>query len=355
MVKASLQTIFYQLTRPDVWLPLSILYLLLGCTVMVNAQSQPIVEEKNKSAEEMEADKLNGDVVRLFREQKYQEALPLAKRALELREQKLGAEHQMTMVSMKNLASVYAYLDKHKEAIELYQRLLKIQEKVFGPNDPKLDDTISKLGWERMTAGSNGAAESLFKRHLQIWEKAFGPDHPNTVPGLNDLALYYQRTGSIDQALSFYRRMIAIDATRPDQEGAVQAERLVKSATLLRMTNKKAEADEYEQQAQKIYAARTTPSKTIHASDDVLQGAAILRVLPEYPSTAKQARVRGTVRVSVEIDKTGIPVKATAIDGPAELKKAAEEAARKWRFKLTELAGSPVKVIGVLTFNFTLE
>lgn len=355
MVKASLQTIFYQLTRPDVWLPLSILYLLLGCTVMVNAQSQPIVEEKNKSAEEMEADKLNGDVVRLFREQKYQAALPLAKRALELREQKLGAEHQATMVAMINLASVYSYLDKHKDAIELYQRLLKIQEKVFGLNDPKIADTISKLGWERIAAGSDGAAESLFKRHLQIREKAFGPDHPNTIPGLNDLALYYQRTGFIDQAISYYRRIIAIDATKPDQQGTVQAERLVKSAALLRMKNKNTEADEYEQQARKIYAARTPYPKTINASGGVLQGTAILKVQPEYPSAAKQSRVQGSVRVSVEIDEAGIPVKATAIDGPVELKKVSEEAAKKWRFKPTELAGSPVKVIGVLTFNFTLQ
>ena len=355
MVKTPMQTIFCRLTRPDFWLPLFILCLFLSFAAAVNAQSQPTVEEKSKSAEELEADKLNSEVVRLFRAQKYQEALPLAKRALELREQKLGVEHQATMVAMINLASVYSYLDKHKDAIELYQRLLKTQEKLFGLDDPKLCETISKLGWERIASGNDGAAEPLFKRHLQIREKAFGPDHPNTIPALNDLTLLSQRNGNIDQAIALYRRMIAIDEKNANQQSPTQAERLVKSAALLRMKNKNTEADEYEERARKIYAARAPSPKTINASGGVLQGTAILKVQPVYPNAAKQSRVQGSVRVSVVIDEAGIPVQATAIDGPNELRKGSEEAARKWRFKPTELEGTPVKVQGILTFNFTLQ
>jgi hypothetical protein len=34
------------------------------------------------------------------------------------------------------------------------------------------------------------------------------------------------------------------------------------------------------------------------------------------------------------------------------LRDAAVEAARAWKFELTELSGVPVRVIGTLTFNF---
>lgn len=315
-----------------------------------------MVVAQTKSAEEAEADKLNADVVRLSREYKYLEALPLAKRALELREKILGAEATATHVAMKNLATVYSYLDKHKEAGELYQRLLKIQEKLWGAEDAKLCDTLSKLGWERVANRNESGGEALFKRQVQILEKAFGADAPQTLPGLSDLASYYQRSGAIDQALPLYRRMIAIQEQHPAaMTEASKAERLVKYAVLLRLRNKMAEADEMEARARKLYASRKLEVQPQKVSGGVLQGTAIMKVQPDYPPEAKRARVQGTVQVAAVIDEVGIVVSATPISGPKELHKVCEEAAKKWRFKPTELEGKPVKVQGILTFNFTLQ
>lgn len=47
-------------------------------------------------------------------------------------------------------------------------------------------------------------------------------------------------------------------------------------------------------------------------------------------------------------------IETNVISGHLLLRDAAVEAARQWQFRPTELQGKPVKVRGVLTFNFTL-
>jgi len=68
----------------------------------------------------------------------------------------------------------------------------------------------------------------------------------------------------------------------------------------------------------------------------------------------QSARTTGAVVVEVTVDEAGKVIAVQAISGPAELRKASEQAARGWTFHPTLLSGMPVKVIGTLTFNFNL-
>jgi protein TonB len=99
----------------------------------------------------------------------------------------------------------------------------------------------------------------------------------------------------------------------------------------------------------------TAPPKKITVSGGVLQGSAINRVQPPYPPIAKAARAAGAVQVQVTIGEDGRVIEASVVSGHPLLRDAALQAARQWRFKPTELSGVPVKVQGVLTFNFTLQ
>jgi protein TonB len=60
------------------------------------------------------------------------------------------------------------------------------------------------------------------------------------------------------------------------------------------------------------------------------------------------------VVVEVTVDEQGNVMSARAISGHPLLKEAAVAAARGWRFTPTLLTGTPVKVIGTITFNFNL-
>jgi periplasmic protein TonB len=89
-------------------------------------------------------------------------------------------------------------------------------------------------------------------------------------------------------------------------------------------------------------------------SKGVITGQATALPQPAYPAMAKQIRLQGKVSVQVLIDEQGRVISATAIDGHPMLAPAAQKAALQARFKPTLLSGQPVKVSGVITYDFKL-
>jgi protein TonB len=87
----------------------------------------------------------------------------------------------------------------------------------------------------------------------------------------------------------------------------------------------------------------------------VLTGKAIVKKSPDYPPMAKQIRLAGSVTVEIMISPDGRVESARALNGHPLLMQASVAAAREWRFQPTMLNGVPVRVTGVITFNFTLN
>ncbi len=87
-------------------------------------------------------------------------------------------------------------------------------------------------------------------------------------------------------------------------------------------------------------------------SGGVLNGKAISLPVPEYPAIAKQAKASGAVAVQVVIDENGSVISARAVSGHPLLQAAAVAAARQAKFSPTVLMGEPVKVSGVIIYNF---
>jgi protein TonB len=76
---------------------------------------------------------------------------------------------------------------------------------------------------------------------------------------------------------------------------------------------------------------------------------------PPYPPLAKQIRLGGAVTVQILVDEQGKVVSAQAMSGHPTLIGAAREAAMRARFTPTVLNGVPVKVQGVITYNFVMQ
>jgi TonB family protein len=91
------------------------------------------------------------------------------------------------------------------------------------------------------------------------------------------------------------------------------------------------------------------------ATGGVLNGRAISKPPPRYPPEAKQSRAQGTVVVRVVVDEKGDVSSAVAVSGHPTLQPAGVEAARKAKFEPTTMCGKPVKVSGVITYNFVLR
>ncbi len=92
------------------------------------------------------------------------------------------------------------------------------------------------------------------------------------------------------------------------------------------------------------------PPKTI--SGGVLNGKATHLAKPAYPPAARAVRAGGPVVVRVIINEEGKIYSAEALTGHPLLRHASEAAACETSFTPTLLMGKPVKVMGVITYNY---
>ena len=101
--------------------------------------------------------------------------------------------------------------------------------------------------------------------------------------------------------------------------------------------------------------ASKQPETPKQISGGVLNGKAAYLPKPNYPAEAKAAGAAGAVTVQVVIDEEGNVAAANAVSGHPLLREAAVEAAHSARFSPTTLNGQPVKVSGVITYNFVTD
>lgn len=97
------------------------------------------------------------------------------------------------------------------------------------------------------------------------------------------------------------------------------------------------------------------PKKITTISKGVINGTATNLPKPIYPPAAKQVRASGAVHVQVLIDEKGSVVSAAAVSGHALLRAAAVQAAKSAKFTPTQLSNQPVKVTGVIVYNFVAQ
>jgi TonB family protein len=110
---------------------------------------------------------------------------------------------------------------------------------------------------------------------------------------------------------------------------------------------------EKEERREEEAAIERVPGSPI--SGGVLNGKATILPQPVYPVIARQAHASGPVIVQITIDETGNVMAAHAVSGHPLLQAAAVTAARQASFTTTRLNGEPVKVAGVLVYNFVAQ
>lgn len=83
-----------------------------------------------------------------------------------------------------------------------------------------------------------------------------------------------------------------------------------------------------------------------------MNGTAISLPQPVYPAAARAVHASGQVTVQVTVGTAGFVESATAASGHPLLRAASVAAAREARFAPRLLGGKPVKVSGVITYDF---
>ncbi len=98
--------------------------------------------------------------------------------------------------------------------------------------------------------------------------------------------------------------------------------------------------------------ATKSPTTKKSISGGVLNGKAVTLVKPSYPAAANTAGVGGAVIVQVTVDENGDVISAKAVSGDPLLHQECERVARASKFEPTTLEGQPVRITGVVVYNF---
>ena len=87
----------------------------------------------------------------------------------------------------------------------------------------------------------------------------------------------------------------------------------------------------------------------------MMEGNLILRVQPDYPTIARQARVQGQVVLRAMISREGTIENLQVLSGHPMLVRAAVNAVQQWRYRPYVLNGEPIEVETEVKVNFVLS
>jgi TonB family protein len=104
-----------------------------------------------------------------------------------------------------------------------------------------------------------------------------------------------------------------------------------------------------------VSQATPRPAPRAPISGGVMNGKATSLPQPLYPPIARAAHASGQVNVQVLVDESGNVLTASAVSGHPLLKQSAVQAARQAKFRPTLLSGQPVKVTGIIVYNFVAQ
>ena len=112
---------------------------------------------------EREATKLYERAWKLHDQGKYAEAIPMAERALAIRERVHNKDHPDTLVSVNSLGVLYANEGRYGEAEPLFKRALEARERTLGKDHPDTLTSVNNLGVLYVDQGRYGEAEPLLQ------------------------------------------------------------------------------------------------------------------------------------------------------------------------------------------------
>jgi protein TonB len=99
------------------------------------------------------------------------------------------------------------------------------------------------------------------------------------------------------------------------------------------------------------------PPPAVHRSPPsrMMEGNLTLRIQPDYPLIARQARVQGQVVLRAMISREGTIENLQVLSGSPMLVRAAVDAVRQWRYRPYMLNGEPIEVETEVRVNFVLS
>jgi tetratricopeptide (TPR) repeat protein len=115
----------------------------VGLMLLFGVSVVPVVSAQEGPLEEAKA--LDHYLLRLYQQGRFNDPIPLAQRALAIREEVMGPEHPDTATTLNNLAELYRETGTYAQGEALHQRALAIREKALGPEHSETALSLNHL------------------------------------------------------------------------------------------------------------------------------------------------------------------------------------------------------------------
>jgi len=200
----------------------------------------------------------------------------------------------------------------------------------------RLADVYLERGKTFLKKDDNDRAIADFTKTIQLDSKR--------ATAYNARGVAYGNKGDFDRAIA-------------DFDKAIELKPLLKTAHYNRGLAFSRKGDEARARADFDKEEQLFPAgeKAEANSLPILNQRAVRLEKPRYPDDARRNRASGAVVVKVLVDEKGRVLTADAISGPHLFWDVCVEAAKNSLFKPTLLAGTPVRVTGVIQYHFVAQ
>jgi tetratricopeptide (TPR) repeat protein len=136
----------------------------------------------------------------LIDQSRYDQAEPLAKWALTVREKHPRIQAEAIYQNLYVLAQIHCAQRRFADAEPLLRRALALQEKALGDNQPALATTLDDLAWVVAELGKLSEADSLYKRALAIFTRTLPANHLDIAATSEHYAVLLRRMNRLTEA-----------------------------------------------------------------------------------------------------------------------------------------------------------
>lgn len=151
---------------------------------------------------------------------KFEQAEPLLRRTLNIRQSVFGHDHPQTAHSLEDLAALAYRRGDPTAAEHLCTQALAIRLQKLGPYHPDIArnfQALAVLAWDQ---GKSDEAEQLYRQALAIYQYAGGPESPDYLLLLIDMADFLRDKGRVDEA-DAYEEQVASTIKRIEERGEI--------------------------------------------------------------------------------------------------------------------------------------
>jgi len=215
---------------------------------------------------------------------------------------------------------------------------------------------------------NRGIAQSSKKNYdLSIldFSKVIELDPKQSVAYLNR-GNSFEKKGEIQKAITDFQKAADLDPNNDAAKASVQRLQAAEQARLNPPVQQPVQM-QTQPQTQTQTQTQKQPESKPNASEPAveapkpptslnvgaaLKNQAVKLVMPVYTALDKQRNLQGMVTVEITLDEQGSVLEAKGISGPKTLRNAAEDAARRTKFKPALFEGRPIKASGFINYNF---